>query len=43
MPQSETAFTGTGLNYQFVRDANGVASEIVEGHVSGDYRFARQP
>jgi hypothetical protein len=42
VPQSETAFSGTGLNYQFVRDAGGVATQIVEGHISGDYKYARQ-
>jgi hypothetical protein len=42
VPQSETAFTGTGLMYRFVRDTNGVATHIIEGHISGDYRYERQ-
>ena len=42
VPQSETGFSGTGLTYQFVRDSNGVATHIIEGHVSGDYKYERQ-
>lgn len=42
VPQSETAFTGTGLNYQFVRDSSGVATHIIESHISGDYKYERQ-
>jgi hypothetical protein len=42
VPQSETAFSGTGLMYQFVRDSNGIATHIIEGHVSGDYKYERQ-
>jgi hypothetical protein len=42
VPQSQTAFSGTGLMYQFVRDKNGVATNIIEGHVSGDYKYERQ-
>jgi hypothetical protein len=42
IPQSETSFSGTGLSYEFIRDARGVATDVVEGHVSGDYKFARQ-
>jgi hypothetical protein len=41
-PQSETSFSGTGLVYQFTRDGQGIATEIVEGHVSGDYKYERQ-
>ena len=40
--QSETNFTGTGLSYRFIRDEHGIATDVVEGHVSGDYRYARQ-
>ncbi|HEV2202635.1 MAG TPA: hypothetical protein VGR73_22680 [Bryobacteraceae bacterium] len=41
-PQSETTFTGTGLTYRFVRNNQGVAIDLLEGHISGDYDFARQ-
>ncbi|MGB6944414.1 MAG: hypothetical protein WBE37_18590 [Bryobacteraceae bacterium] len=41
-PQSETSFSGTGLTYRFVRDDHGVATQIIEGHVSGDYYYERQ-
>jgi len=42
IPQSETRFQGTGLSYEFIRDAGGVATDVVEGHVSGEYKYARQ-
>jgi hypothetical protein len=42
IPQSETRFSGTGLSYEFIRDGRGMATDVVEGHVSGDYKFARQ-
>ena len=42
VPQSETNFAGTGLTYKFVRDARGSATDLVEGHISGDYKFERQ-
>ncbi len=42
IPQSETNFTGTGLTYRFVRNGEGNASDMIEGHVSGDYKYARQ-
>ena len=41
-PQSETSFSGTGLPYQFIRDAQGMATHLVEGHVAGDFKFERQ-
>jgi hypothetical protein len=41
-PQSETSFSGTGLIYQFIRDNQGTATHLVEGHVSGDYKYERQ-
>jgi hypothetical protein len=43
IPQSETAFSGTdGLSFEF--DPNGnPAAFMVERHVSGDYRYTRQP
>ncbi len=42
VPQSETSFSGTGLTYEFIRDKSGIATHIVEGHVSGDYKYERQ-
>jgi hypothetical protein len=42
VPQSETSFSGTGLTYEFIRDDRGIATHIVEGHVSGDYKYERQ-
>jgi hypothetical protein len=42
IPQSETNFSGTGLTYQFIRDDHGIATHVVEGHVSGDYKYERQ-
>jgi hypothetical protein len=41
-PQSETSFSGTGLIYRFIRDEHGIATHIIEGHVSGDYKYERQ-
>ena len=41
-PQSETSFSGTGLTYRFIRDDQGIATYLVEGHVSGDYKYERQ-
>jgi hypothetical protein len=40
--QSETNFSGTGLTYQFIRGEQGIATHLVEGHVSGDYKYERQ-
>ena len=42
VPQSDTSFSGTGLSYQFIRDNQGIATHLVEGHISGDYKFERQ-
>jgi hypothetical protein len=41
-PQSETNFTGTGLTYRFVLDKQGAATNLIEGHISGDYEYERQ-
>lgn len=41
-PHSETNFSGTGLTYRFVRNERGAAIGLLEGHVSGEYEFARQ-
>jgi hypothetical protein len=42
IPQSETNFSGTGLTYQFIRDDHDLATHVIEGHVSGDYKYERQ-
>ena len=42
VPQSETNFSGTGLTYQFIRDDHGIATDVIEAHASGDYKFERQ-
>jgi hypothetical protein len=42
VPQSETSFSGTGLTYQFVRDERGIATNVIEGHVAGDFKYERQ-
>ena len=42
VPQSETKFSGTGLSYQFTRDDQGIATAVLEGHISGDWKFERQ-
>jgi hypothetical protein len=40
---SETSFSGfSGLAIKFVRDSQGVVTDLLVKHVSGDYRFARQ-
>jgi hypothetical protein len=42
VPQSETSFAGTGLGYNFIRDDHGIATDVVEMHVSGDYQLHRK-
>jgi hypothetical protein len=42
VPQSETDFNGTGLGYHFNRDDHGVATDVIEIHVSGNYKLQRQ-
>ncbi|OFW00843.1 MAG: hypothetical protein A3I61_12560 [Acidobacteria bacterium RIFCSPLOWO2_02_FULL_68_18] len=42
VPQSQTLFDGVGLGYQFVVDDKGVATALVEIHVSGSYAYPRQ-
>jgi hypothetical protein len=40
--QSETTFSGFhGLGIRFVRDDRGAVTQLLEMHVSGDYRFRR--
>src|SRR5262245_60814521 len=41
-PQSETNFSGTGLNYEFIRDDHGIATHVLEGHIAGDFKYERQ-
>ena len=41
-PQSEASFSGTGLTYQFIRDDQGIATAVIEGHVAGDFKYERQ-
>ena len=41
--QSESRFSGFfGLGIDFVRDAQGVPTHLLEMHVSGNYRFQRE-
>ncbi len=42
VPQSESSFSGTGLMYRFQLDGAGVPTHLIEGHVSGDYKYERQ-
>jgi hypothetical protein len=42
IPQTETLFDGAGINYQFIVDDKGVATDVVEIHISGSERFPRQ-
>src|SRR5438093_4464253 len=42
VPQSETNFSDTGLSYQFIRNDQGIATAVLEGHISGDWKFERQ-
>ena len=41
VPQSETIFMNGGLRLEFIRDSRGVATYLLDGHVSGDYKFER--
>jgi len=41
VPQSETIFMNGGLRLEFIRDSRGVATHLLDGHVSGDYKFER--
>jgi len=43
VPQSQTLFEGLGLGYRFIVDDKGVATDLVEIHVTDDYRYQRQP
>jgi len=41
VPLSETIFLNGGLRLEFIRDGRGVATHLLDGHVSGDYKFER--
>ena len=41
-PHSQTMFEGLGLGYQFIVDDKGNATELVEIHISGSYRYTRE-
>jgi len=43
IPQSETTFDGVGIVYQFVPGNDGAATTLIEIHISGPQRFAKQP
>jgi len=34
-------FLNGGLRLEFIRDGRGVATHLLDGHVSGDYKFER--
>jgi hypothetical protein len=42
IPQSDTLFEGLGMGYQFIVDDKGVVTDVVEVHVSGPYKYARE-
>jgi hypothetical protein len=43
VPLSQTLFEGGGLGYQFIVDDKGIVTDVVEVHISGPYRYPRQP
>jgi hypothetical protein len=43
IPQSQTTFDGVGIVYEFVVGDNGVATALIEIHISGPQRFPKQP
>jgi hypothetical protein len=43
VPLSQTLFEGGGLGYQFIVDDKGITTDVVEVHISGPYRYPRQP
>jgi hypothetical protein len=42
IPQSATVFSAGGYFYTFIRDTEGLATHVVESHVTGDYKYERQ-
>ena len=43
IPRSQTTFEGLGIAYRFIVDDKGVATDLVEIHISGPSRYPRQP
>ena len=41
VPQSETQFDGLGLGFRFVVGDDGVATELIVTHISGNYTYTR--
>jgi hypothetical protein len=42
VPLSQTQFEGLGIGYRFIVDDKGIATDLVETHLSGESRFPRQ-
>jgi hypothetical protein len=42
VPLSETLFEGLGLGYRFIVNDDGVATDLIVTHVSGDYNYSRR-
>jgi hypothetical protein len=42
IPQDQTTFDGVGIVYQFIVDEKGVATDLMEIHISGPERFPKQ-
>jgi hypothetical protein len=42
LPQTQTLFEGAGIAYQFIVDDRGVATDLLEIHISGPERFPKQ-
>jgi len=42
VPRSATQFEGLGLGYRFVVDDEGMATDLIVTHVSGNYRYSRR-
>ena len=42
LPQSQTVFEGAGIVYEFIVDDKGVATDLMEIHISGPERFPKQ-
>ncbi|HXD19596.1 MAG TPA: hypothetical protein VN654_21430 [Vicinamibacterales bacterium] len=42
IPRSLTYFEGLGLGYEFIVNDKNVATDLVEIHISGPYKFSRQ-
>jgi len=42
VPRSQTLFEGAGLGYEFVVNDKGQATDLIEIHISGPYKFSRE-